>query len=518
MTVRRYQIFRSGLFVSLILLCGAGLWISDFLVRKHSPVRTRVEAQADQASFLGSVCEGESGKDGKPTSNCDDVVKGEFGTISIPWPTEVSEKSLSESEPEAEGGSSPSVPPTANPVSPTTPKVIKWMPQPVPIALLGMCFYIFMLVWFVFTGIPTRAARRWHLLPLMLCIASVVAAVVYSWIMAFVIRQWCPLCLSLHGIDFLLLLVVVGLWPFQKYFDPGEESTSGRGAVEMKPDQGLGFGHVAATLVCALAFCLIPFVHRQGQWMLLGCLTQKQQERIGAGQYESLKNDATFLVSTYLGTRPSQIPRRPTESTSGDSQAEHELILFSDLQCPACKGTLEFINKEVLPLWQGRLKMTFRHYPLAKACNPFSVDKHPQACLAAYAVEAAQMQGGAEAFWKMHDLIFTNQPKLGSANWVESGGLVNLAKQIGLDPERFKNDMNSEEVKQRVSSDVAAARRLGVSSTPTVFLDGRRIFSIQRASKPFWEAITKIYLHQTEAPNKPAIPSPEPEPTPAPGE
>jgi NhaA family Na+:H+ antiporter len=104
-----------------------------------------------------------------------------------------------------------------------------------------------------------------------------------------------------------------------------------------------------------------------------------------------------------------------------------------------------------------RLLYVFRHFPNERA--------HPGAELAARAAEAAGLQG---RFYELHDQLFAREPP------IEEGDLIELARAIGLDVERFRRDLDSDEVRARVEQDLADARSNGVTGTPALFVDGIR--------------------------------------------
>ena len=148
----------------------------------------------------------------------------------------------------------------------------------------------------------------------------------------------------------------------------------------------------------------------------------------------------------------------------GPEGAKITLIEFSDFQCPFCNRvtpTLEQVRK----VYGDDVRIVFKHLPLRI---------HPQAPLAHAAAEAAKSQG---RFWEMHDLIFANQRELREDKYIEYAG------QIGLDVDRFKRDLKSRELKQRVDADVAEAARLGVTGTPGFFINGKFV----SGAKPFSE-------------------------------
>jgi len=102
------------------------------------------------------------------------------------------------------------------------------------------------------------------------------------------------------------------------------------------------------------------------------------------------------------------------------------------------------------------VKIVFKHLPLRM---------HKMAEPAALAAIAAQNQG---KFWQMHDAMFS-APKLSRESIDKS------ARDVGLDMEQFKKDMNSPQTKQKLAKDLADARQTGVSGTPTLFVNGRRV-------------------------------------------
>jgi Na+/H+ antiporter NhaA len=139
----------------------------------------------------------------------------------------------------------------------------------------------------------------------------------------------------------------------------------------------------------------------------------------------------------------------------GPHDAPVTLVEYGDFECPYC-GQAEPIVRELLAEL-GDVRYVWRHLPLT--------DVHPRAQAAAEAAEAAAAQ---EAFWEMHDVIFKNQDALAVEN------LVSYAEQIGLDVDRFRNDIDERLGANRVAADVESADLSTVSGTPTFFINGRR--------------------------------------------
>jgi protein-disulfide isomerase len=124
------------------------------------------------------------------------------------------------------------------------------------------------------------------------------------------------------------------------------------------------------------------------------------------------------------------------------------VIEYADLECPFCAKT--HVLLEGLPV-----RRVFRHFPVTS--------KHPRARRLAQAAEAAALQG---RFWELHDSLYADQGRLDDPH------LWERARRLGLDLERFDADRRSEAVAERVERDFRSGIRAGVTTTPTLFVDG----------------------------------------------
>jgi Na+/H+ antiporter NhaA len=140
----------------------------------------------------------------------------------------------------------------------------------------------------------------------------------------------------------------------------------------------------------------------------------------------------------------------------GAPDAPVTLVEYGDFECPYC-GQAESAIRELLSDWGDDLRYVFRHLPLS--------DVHPWAQLAAEGAEAADAQG---AFWEMYDLLLAHQDELTPSH------LRHYALDLGLDVERFSEEIRRRVHAARVSADVASADASGVSGTPSFFINGRR--------------------------------------------
>jgi protein-disulfide isomerase len=151
----------------------------------------------------------------------------------------------------------------------------------------------------------------------------------------------------------------------------------------------------------------------------------------------------------------------------GPADAPVVIQVWSDFECPFCKRlapTLEEVEKA----FPGKVRLVFRHNPLAM---------HPNAALAAEAAVEAFKQGGAPAFWKMHDALFADQAKL------DRQGLEATAQRLGLDPKRFAKALDDHVNQPAVEADRKIAADKGMTGTPVSFVNGYKLAGAQPPSK-----------------------------------
>ena len=139
----------------------------------------------------------------------------------------------------------------------------------------------------------------------------------------------------------------------------------------------------------------------------------------------------------------------------GPIDAPVTVLEYGDFECPFC-GQAEPIVRELLRE-HGEVAYAWRHLPLN--------DVHPTAQQAAEAAEAAANQG---AFWEMHDLLLDHQ------NALSFRDLLGYARELGLDVDRFEEDLRTRDGSGRIARDVDSADLSGVSGTPTFFINGLR--------------------------------------------
>lgn len=195
------------------------------------------------------------------------------------------------------------------------------------------------------------------------------------------------------------------------------------------------------------------------------------------------KPNNTPLTSNVQGAQPPNF--------KGAQNSSVVLEEFADYQCPTC-ATMHPVMNEITATYGSRIKFVYRNYPLTQI--------HRNAYEASVAAEAAGLQG---KFWDMQNLIFQNQ-----RNWqnveVVRPVFEGYAQTLGLNVEKFKDDVAGLPAKQRVDLDVARGRALNISSTPTLLVNGVPVpfeqMSVDGIKKIVDAEIAKMGGNQQSAP------------------
>jgi protein-disulfide isomerase len=168
-----------------------------------------------------------------------------------------------------------------------------------------------------------------------------------------------------------------------------------------------------------------------------------------------LESEITEALEKRYLSHPSQIDVSDAP-LRGDPKAPVTIIEFADFECPHCRH-LQPVLERLLDDFKGQVKVYFKHFPLRSHSNAES---------AALAAVAAQRQG---KFWAVTAKLWQNQEALSDPD------LEKYAKQAGLDVKKWRGDLVSAEVKERLAKDRAEGDKLNISGTPAVYVNGREV-------------------------------------------
>lgn len=287
--------------------------------------------------------------------------------------------------------------------------------------------------------------------------AMLVVSLYFFAISTFVIGVACPLCLSLDAVNLALFAVAVAIVRSLHVAAPP------------------GFTPTRFWIPTAGAIAVLVVV-----------LTVIQMPRSGGSQIvsvEEIRERDPRFYAWYISQPVIDLQLDEKDRTSGDQIV---LVEFSDFECPAC-GRAFLDLTPILDAARVPVRLVHRNFPLSSGCNPqVKQEGHPHACQAAVAYECAAAQGKAKEYYRT---LFQNQSAL------DTPSLVGYAARLGLDQGEFERCLTSPAAAAKVAADVAAGAAVGVESTPTFFINGRKVpgslrpehfqyaFAIERAQR-----------------------------------
>lgn len=282
---------------------------------------------------------------------------------------------------------------------------------------------------------------------------ATLASVFYFAIMALVLHAYCLYCLFIDGINLASLLLALSLRPRGAGRDPLSE---GRWKTLALITAGCAFTSV-------LALKGLDPLNGQG------------------GQIDELANQV-------LDSPPVEVGAGAGYPSMGPPDAPITLVEFSDFQCPFCRMEALSLNT-VTDRYPGKIRIVFRNFPLDPSCNRFVPHgMHQFACDAARVGICANRQG---KFQPYYEEVYENQKDLGPDKASE------MAQSIGVNPAGLTACVNDPATTRAIDADIEEGSRLGVQSTPTLFVNGHRVEGA--LPPPAWVKIIDSLLKNTSS-------------------
>lgn len=374
-----------------------------------------------------------------------------------------------------------------------------------PVAFLGLVYYSALLMWMIGIGRPSPRRRRLHILPLLLVGMGLAASAYYMNIMFRVLDEWCSWCVATHVLNLLIAICLVFLWPgrpkaVQVHAPPDIPSLTGQAGLA-------GPLHPSARAVVITLVAIVTV-----GWAEINALGLKTWKRQAANATESyntclavvnrIKSDSDALLRNWQAATKHEIAIRPDDpvrvgAVADASQPTLDVVVFSDFECLSCQRFASFLEEQAQPLFEGRLKTVFKHYPLDRACNErVSQTVHPHACAAMSMAEAARMLRGTPAFWQAHDYLYKHRDALAQGKLTPDA----LAAELHLDPAAFREAMTSQAVSTRLAEDIEQAKLCDIKGTPAVFVEGKWVDTLAVTEIGFWDKLADVYWQRIQVP------------------
>jgi len=318
-----------------------------------------------------------------------------------------------------------------------------------------------------------------------LLVATAVAIdVVLLGLQVFSIKAFCKFCVATYFVN---LAVVASLWPFRQV---------SRALGVLSPSRartlvawGISTLWVAATVVAGNS--ALEGRKSAAADSILGAPTRVQtprkaekgsiEEQLAAAQAEAKKWKDTLdderRLQIYLNQKARDdfnhaevmkidLSRSPSQ---GAQNAPISVVSYSDFMCPFCRDLAAGL-RNFLPTAENQVRSSYKYFPLDVSCNPgIGQSLHPGACELALGGICAQENG---RFWEYHDHVFAERWDRATRE-----DALRIGASVGLDRGRLAACMSSAATKGLLAKDVEEGWKVGVGSTPTMFVNGRKLSS-----------------------------------------
>lgn len=284
-------------------------------------------------------------------------------------------------------------------------------------------------------------------------------SLIYFFVMAAVIKSYCLYCLTIDGLNFVGLGIAFSLENWKK--SPEKIDFS-----KWKWMAGLVAGSLFVSIVLSK-------------------------------NMDGLRLDSSTLnqvVDSFMETPPVAVNSGNEFPSIGPDHAPITIVEFSDFQCPYCRIGASIINS-VINRYPTQVRVVFRNFPLDPNCNP-EVQRamHPYACQLARLATCAHRQG---KFKEVYENFFENQANLAAQG---PNSPLELAKAAHANSDQLSSCSATSDISSAITRDIEEAKRLGISSTPTFFVNGKKIEGIR--PPPIWNKIIDRILATSQTAQK----------------
>lgn len=319
----------------------------------------------------------------------------------------------------------------------------------VPIAWLGLLSYLLIGGMALFGAVSKKERRSTVTMAWFMSIFAILYSIRLAHALVFVLEVTCLECLGMYAVNIFVLIALWAALNIRLKDVPKFIAGYLRAVVGKHPGPGFQpklVTHVIVIIaVYAVGLLIMNDIMGKG-----GAEQVSLKEKVGAHYEQSLyaiEPDATWPVW-------------------GNPDGKVTIIEFSDFECPFCR-LAAFNVRPYLQEFKKDVAFYFVNYPLDNSCNPYMQGPmHQKACMAAEATLCAQDRGD---FWDFHDDLFRLKRNL------NRGSIIGLAKKRGWDEADFAACLDSDDTKRRVVEQIDAGRRIHISGTPTIIINGRKL-------------------------------------------
>ncbi len=327
----------------------------------------------------------------------------------------------------------------------------------VPLAGLGLVFYLIIFFYSLIALTEKKPKKEGLSFCFFASLGSLLFVLYTAYVSLYILHTFCILCVALY----LITLLVVLTLPYALNYSIGSTGSFVaeyfRASFHRKNSLGFDPKWKKHAVILIIFYGLSIFLFHQ------------MEKNLNAADRKHPQNkkppDLATLVSQHFQQTPVAIDTtgRPFW---GNPSAPVKIVEFSDFQCPFCRIAAKSIKPSIAE-YKDQVALYFFNYPLDLSCNVYMTRVlHENACNAAKAAVCADQEG---SFWPYHDLLFENQ------KFLSSGDLLAYGEKLKMDKKKFMDCLFSESTTNRVKNDIEAGKKVEVSGTPAVFVNGRRL-------------------------------------------
>ncbi len=358
----------------------------------------------------------------------------------------------------------------------------------VPLAAVGLAFFVclaFLLALSLVGGVPITGSPP-RLALFLVTLALIVDGFLFG-VQALAIGAYCPLCLWTYGANAAMFLTL--LPARRRPRTPSAEAAASPRRQAPAEVLAVKAFWLTAALV-AVAVLVIndglrvkgEVAETMGDVSILGVrgsagtpLPPGTPRSVSAAGLPAQWRNPPFRQQPVRDVNLDGVPFR------GADDAPVKIVTFSDFLCPSCRRFALAYDQYAEGATGPHVSLYYRAYPLDGTCaQHIPGTPHPGACHVSRGAMCASQLG---AFWEYHDQVYRLPPANPSP-----ADVTGIAVQAGLDQEAFRACLDTPETESRLQEDIAEAVRLGVTGTPTIFINGRRLPSLEEfADAVLWE-------------------------------
>lgn len=346
----------------------------------------------------------------------------------------------------------------------------------VPLAAIGLLFYLSLAALLALSLLTDDSGRSGQARLVLYAFGLALAIdVLLLGIQLFAIKAFCKLCLATYAVN---VAALATLWRARKPAAEPAPLTRGESRLVVA-----GWVLCSLAIVAAVAGAETTLAYREARraQSVLGAVDPGSAAEVAQRAQEEVTRLKQILDDPekrerYVTEKAvkdfEDAPVQPLDLShtpfKGPAEAPIRVVTYSDFLCPWCRALANGL-KDFLPQAGGRVAIYYKNYPLDKACNgKMQNTVHEGACWLALGGICAQDQN---AFWPYHDKVFFGSP-LQRASREDA---IRLAGEAGLDARAFEACLATPQTRERVSGEIEEGARAGVTATPTVFINGKKL-------------------------------------------